>query len=113
MPVPVLPPEPPIACQLKALNAAQRARQRILVETARAKILKTSELEDGYALQFPPDQETVLELAEWLSLERRCCAFAEFAIEWRWDDTVWVRLTGGQGAKEVLAAEMGIGGPGK
>lgn len=44
-----------------------------------------------------------------MSLERRCCAFAEFTIEWRMDDTVWVRLTGKAGVKEVLAAEMGIG----
>lgn len=48
-------------------------------------------------------------MAEWVSLERRCCAFAEFTIEWRMDDTVWVRLTGKAGVKEVLAAEMGIG----
>ncbi|MBK5257904.1 MAG: hypothetical protein JJE39_17910 [Vicinamibacteria bacterium] len=101
----------PIACQLKALDPAERARQKILVGTARTKILKTSELEDGFALQFPSDQETVLELAEWITLERRCCAFAEFAIEWRRDDTVWVRVTGAPGAKEVLVAEMGIGGP--
>ena len=32
----------------------------------------------------------------------------EFAMEWRLDDSVWVRLSGGPGVKEVLAADMGI-----
>lgn len=102
--------EAPIACQLGALSPAQRQRQKSLLETARTRVLETAELADGYALRFPPDRDTVMELAEWISLEQRCCAFAEFAIEWRKDATVWVRLTGGPGAKEVLAAEMGIVG---
>ena len=50
-----------------------------------------------------------LEVAEWVSLERRCCGFAEFALEMRLDDTVWVKMTGKPGAKEVFAAEMGVG----
>ena len=50
-----------------------------------------------------------MEVAEWVSLESRCCAFAEFAILSRRDASVWVRLTGPSGAKEVLAGEMGIG----
>lgn len=33
----------------------------------------------------------------------------EFAIEWRLDDTFWVKLTGKAGVKEVFAAEMGVG----
>ena len=35
-------------------------------------------------------------------------AAMEFALEWRLDDSVWVRLTGAPSVKEVLAAEMGI-----
>ena len=101
--------DPPIACQLKALDSRQRQRQKELLGAVRAKIQKTVELPDGFALQMPNDQATFLEVAEWVSLERRCCAFAGFRLELRLDDTVWVTMTGSPGTKEVLAAEMGIG----
>jgi hypothetical protein len=100
--------DPPIACQLKSLDATERIRQKELLGIVRGKILKTVELDRGFALKLPSNHATFLELAEWVSLERRCCAFADFTIEWRLDDSVWVRVVGGTGAKEVLAAEMGI-----
>ncbi len=101
--------DPPIACQLKALDAEQRKRQKELLGIVREKIEKTVELPDGFALQVPTDHTTFLEVAEWVSLERRCCGFAAFVLEMRLDDTVWVTMTGKSGAKEVLAAEMGLG----
>lgn len=98
--------EPPIACQLHALDAGGRRRQKELLEKLRSVVLKTEERSDGFEFQLPSDRAVFLELAEWVGLERVCCPFAAFAIEWRRDDTLWVRITGGAGAKEVLAAEM-------
>ncbi len=99
---------PPIACQLDALNASDRARQKELLSVVRRKVRRVVELQDGFELELPSDPGSFTEVAEWVSLERRCCAFAEFAIESRRDDSIWVRLTGGPGAREVLLAEMGI-----
>ena len=101
--------DPPIACHPKALDPTQRKRQKELLGIVRGKIQKTVELPNGYALQMPTDHATFLEVAGWVSLERRCCGFAGFALEMRLDDTVWVTMTGKAGAKEVLAAEMGVG----
>ena len=107
----LLPADPPIACHLKALDESQRQRQKELLRIMRSKIQSTVELPHGYALQMPNDHVTFVELAEWVSLERRCCAFAEFTLEMRLDDTVWVTMTGKSGAKKVVAAEMGVGHP--
>ena len=100
--------DPPIACTPKALDATQRARQKTLLAVIQKKIVRTEELGNGYALRLPNDHATFLEAAEWISLERKCCAFAEFQLEWRLDNSVWVKLTGKEGVKEVLAAEMGL-----
>jgi hypothetical protein len=100
--------DPPIACTPKALDESQRARQKTLLAIIQKKVMKTEELSHGYALKLPNDHATFLEAAEWVSLERKCCAFAEFNLEWRLDDSVWVKLTGKEGVKEVLAAEMGL-----
>lgn len=105
------PGDPPIACTPEALEATQRARQKTLLAVIQEKIQTTEELSHGYALKLPTDHATFLEAAEWVGLERKCCAFVEFSLEWRLDDTFWVKLTGHEGVKEVLAAEMGIGPP--
>jgi hypothetical protein len=57
---------------------------------------------------FPSDEALFRELAEWVGLERRCCPFLGFALEWKQDDSVSVQLTGQPGIKEAIAAEMGI-----
>ncbi len=98
----------PIACRLTALDQAQRARQKELLGIVRGKIRRTVELEGGFELELPSDPESFMQIAEWVNLERRCCAFAEFAILSAGDGPVLVRVGGGEGAREVLAAEMGI-----
>jgi hypothetical protein len=98
----------PFACRANALDKAQRQRQQALLETVRNATLATRDLPDGFSLSFPPDAALFLQLAEWISLERRCCPFLEFGLEWKLDDSVSVRLTGQPGVKEVIAAEMGI-----
>ncbi len=99
---------PPIACRPHALDKAQRQRQQELLGVVRRSVLGKQELPDGLALSFPGEAAVVLQLAEWIGLERRCCPFLGFALEWKQDDTVTVRLTGQPGVKEAIAAEMGI-----
>jgi len=99
---------PPLACRMDALDRTQRDRQQVLIGTVRRIVLGVRDLPDGRALAFPADPATFLQLAEWISLERRCCPFLEFALEWKLDDSVWVRLTGPPGVKDFIAAEMGV-----
>lgn len=99
---------PPIACRVHALDRAQRQRQQALLDTVRRTALGKHDLPDGIALRFAADAAAFVQLAEWISLERRCCPFLEFALEWKQEDSVSVRLTGQPGVKEFIAAEMGI-----
>jgi len=99
---------PPFACRANALDKAQRERQQVLLETARRAMVGKQELPNGLALSFPADAGMFVQLAEWISLERRCCPFLEFALEWKRDDGVSVHLTGEPGVKQFIAAEMGI-----
>lgn len=101
--------EPPtFACRVNALDKVQRQRQQALLETVRRTIIAKNELPDGLSLSFRTDAAAFVQLAEWISLERRCCPFLAFALEWRQDDSVSVRLTGEPGVKDFIAAEMGI-----
>lgn len=64
-----------------------------------------SELPDGYALELPATDEAFLAVAEWITLERQCCPFMDFALDWRPSRAgLWLRLTGGDGVKAMIGA---------
>ena len=62
------------------------------------------ELPDGYALQLPATAEAFLAVAEWITLERQCCPFMDFALDWRPSQGLWLRLTGADGVKAMIGA---------
>jgi hypothetical protein len=66
------------------------------------------DLAEGVAFRLPADPVLFQQAAVWIGLERRCCPFVRFTLEWKDDETVWVRLEGGPGVKEAIAAEMGF-----
>jgi hypothetical protein len=101
-------PETPIACLPNALDKTQHERQQELIGLVRTSVLATQELPDGYAFRLPADAAVFRQAAEWVTLERRCCPFLEFGLEWKKDDAVWVRLTGGPGVKQFLAETLGV-----
>jgi hypothetical protein len=73
--------------------------RRLLGEDLR----EVRELEDGYAFRHSAEASVLVALAEYVSLERLCCPFFDFAIEvGRGGGEVWLRMTGGEGAKRVL-----------
>ena len=49
---------------------------------------------------------TSQEVAEWMSLEHRCCPFLDIAITIRHDDTRWVELGGSAAIKDFLREEF-------
>ncbi len=100
--------ELPIACDMTALDAGQRERQRLLMERFRASVEEERSLPDGYAFRLQADAETILAAAEFISIERLCCPFLTFALEvGPAGSPLWLRLTGSAGAKEFIEAEFG------
>lgn len=69
--------------------------------------LERRELPDGWALRLPNDDETLLAAARWSAEERRCCPFFTFVLEREPDPgALWVRITGPEGAKQVMEEAM-------
>jgi hypothetical protein len=78
-------PEIPIACRANALDKTQR--QHELLRLFRTSVQATQDLPEGYAFRLAADPALFQQAAEWMTIERRCCAFVEFGLEWRKDDT--------------------------
>jgi hypothetical protein len=94
------------ACRLDTLGRLQRRRQQELLALMRRRAQAQDELSDGYAFRLPADPALFQQAAEWIGLERRCCPFVKFTLEWAQDDSVWVRFTGAPAVKPFLAAEI-------
>ena len=102
--------EPAVACDFMAMDTEQRERYRALRRLLGEDLQEVRELEDGYAFRHSPEADVLVALAEYVSLERLCCPFFDFAIEvGREGGEVWLRMTGPEGAKEVLETAMGGG----
>jgi hypothetical protein len=100
----------PLACDMPALTAEQRGRQRVLGRRLRDDALEVRELDGGYAFAHHPDGDALLAMAEFVANERLCCPFFGFAITVGRDGgPAWLRITGEGEAKRVLEAEMGLG----
>jgi hypothetical protein len=94
---------PPIACSLTAMTKAQRKRHTFLREQMQKGVQEVKELPDGYAFRFAADAKTIVNLAEFISLERLCCPFFQFELAvGGGNQPAWLRLTGGAGVKEFL-----------
>jgi hypothetical protein len=95
--------DPPIACNMKALTSEQRKYLGQRAERVISAIASVRELNDGYAFHVDPLKASLMDVAQWLDLWRRCCPFYEFRIDYHAaDGDVWLSVTGRPGVKEYL-----------
>ncbi len=112
------PAQEALTCNLNALSASERDRHQALSEELRSAVVERRELANGYELdldlaRLPADSHgsafCVVEVAEWVNLEARCCPFVDFRIELRGKGgPVKLSLTGGQNVKAFLKTELGL-----
>jgi hypothetical protein len=101
--------EPPIACVRDALSPAERERHHELLVEVKALARGSSETEDGVEVRLPRTADAFRTVAEWISLERRCCPFLSFALAWPAGARApTLRLGGRPGVKEFLVRELGV-----
>lgn len=99
----------PFACDMTAIPTANRAVHHRLIQRLMGEALaEFHQLPDGLAFRFPADQYD--SVSAFVGRERLCCPFIRFVIEAEpGAGALWLRLTGPEGAKEFLLAELGLG----
>ncbi len=99
----------PIACNLSAMNGEQRSRYQSLRRRIHESAQQIEEVPSGYDIGFGAETETLMLLAEFISLERLCCPFFDFTIKLdAGAEQSWLTVTGPEGTKELLRSEMGL-----
>ncbi len=70
------------------------------------------EIPKGYEFQYDPSSVSLVELADWASVEAKCCPFLDFHLDLeREGNLVCLRLTGAEGIKAFIRTEFQV--PGK
>ena len=98
--------KPPLACIVDAIPEHERAAHfELASELFRHRAEERKDVPSGYAFRFSPD---ILEKVErFLSNERRCCPFLSFEIAIASGKSpLWLHVTGPDGAREFLEAEL-------
>ncbi|HLZ29625.1 MAG TPA: hypothetical protein VKV73_20090 [Chloroflexota bacterium] len=86
-----------IACTPEAIPSHLRERWLSSGKAVFAATAEVRELDDGYACRLPSDADTFGKLAEYVSLDRLCCAFVHWTIDVEPDGgPLWLSMRGGK-----------------
>jgi hypothetical protein len=98
----------PFACDRTALTPQEHKRHfDELTPALGARKKSIRELPDGFQFEFPPDATTFQLVSEWVAGERLCCPFFEIDLNVEPEQgSLWLRLTGREGAKQFMRAEF-------
>jgi len=97
----------PIACDMSVLLSAQRASHIATSRELFARLEEIRELGDGYEFRLGGDSSAITKAAEFISLEKLCCPFLNFALEIKPEGgPVWLRLSGREGVKAFIREEI-------
>ena len=101
----------PMACNLSALSADERARREALAAQLRAHTQAVTETESGYAARLLDNPCALRAAFELVLLERRCCPFLQIDLTMEANNgPVWLTVSGGPGVKAFLSNSSLIAG---
>ena len=93
----------PLTCDLTAIPADVREEHVITAPQLFALAQEVQELPNGYAIRFANEPGRFMAIAKFIENERLCCPFFSFGLEIEPNsEPIWLRLTGGEGVKDVL-----------
>lgn len=96
----------PIACNFGALNPEQQSRYKEIQHQLKKVEIRIDELSEGYSFVYPNEEEAVMYLTEWISIERICCPFPDFSLDLRSNQQAVLTLSGSESIKMVLKEEF-------
>jgi hypothetical protein len=98
-------------CNTKSLSVLEWAHKGQISEKMKIARVERKELANGYAFRFRPEAVSLVELADWVSSEARCCPFFDMSIEVEPNGgPLWLRLTGKEGVKQFIRMEFKLEG---
>ncbi len=96
-----------LACDLTAIPSDVREEHVITAPQLFALAQEVQELPNGFAIRFLNEPGRFMAIAKFIENERLCCPFFNFGLELEPNSgPLWLRLTGGEGVKEILQTTL-------
>jgi hypothetical protein len=96
-----------LACDLTAIPASVREAHVITAPQLFQAAQEVQELPNGYAIRFQNEPGKFVAIAKYIENERLCCPFFNFGLEVESNGgSLWLKLTGSEGVKELLYATL-------
>jgi hypothetical protein len=96
-----------LACDLTAIPASVREEHIVTAPQLFATAQEVQELDNGYAIRFLNEPNKFMSIAKFIENERLCCPFFNFTLEIEPNGgPIWLKLTGGEGVKEILQTTL-------
>ena len=103
----IVQPAVPVACDMTAFSMDERQRYQTLRTKVMNAIEEVLETPSGFRGRVGQSVQPG-EIAEWMSLERRCCPFLDLGLCLTGDRGQWLEMHGGPDVKELLRAEFEV-----
>lgn len=96
-----------LACDLTAIPSDVREEHVITAPQLFALAQEVQELPNGFAIRFLNEPGRFMAIAKFIENERLCCPFFNFGLEVEPNSgPLWLRVTGGEGVKELLQTTL-------
>ena len=101
------PVQPIIACDLNVFTPEQLEHHLAVCDTLFAAVREVRDLPSGYAFRLPEASSTLDLLTDFISGERRCCAFETFVVRVEpYGGAIWLELIEPEGVKQGIVSEL-------
>jgi hypothetical protein len=98
---------PSLACDLTAIPSDMREEHVLTAPQLFSAAQEVLELPNGFAIRFANEPGRFMVIAKFIENERLCCPFFNFGLEIEPNNgSLWLRLTGGEGVKEILQTTL-------
>jgi hypothetical protein len=94
-----------ISCKLTTPELQKR--KATVIAELKSLVLEIKQLESGYSYRFEATDEILDKLNDFIKTERLCCDFFTFQLTVE-ENTALLNITGPDGAKEFLTAEVDL-----
>ena len=97
----------PLACDLTAIPSSVREEHVLTAPQLFSAAQEVQELSNGYAIRFLNESGRFMSIAKFIENEKLCCPFFNFGLDIEPNNgPIWLKLTGGEGVKELLQTTL-------
>lgn len=99
--------EQALACDLTAIPSDVREEHVLTAPQLFAAAQEVQDLPNGFAIRFANEPGRIMAIAKFIENERLCCSFFHFGLDIEPNNgPIWLKLTGGEGVKEILQTTL-------